>query len=1034
MKKQTGRKKYYWGGGKNSYWEQVEHVMGTDQKIWRKRTIALRKLIKEEDQSVLDIGAGEMYLKKILPDGVRYYPLDYIRRHEETLVYDLNRKEFPDITADTAVCAGIIEYIEDVPWFFDRLVQCAKTIVLSYRSREGGYDNSVYTSDEIINMLNARGFLLTGWNTALNKEWPLLARFEKASPKLLAQNWFCTGCGACVNKCAAEALILQPDGRGFLKPVLDTQKCTDCGVCVQVCPAAKPVYKSDEAQEDCACYAAWAEDGIRLDSSSGGAFTVFAQNVIKRQGIVYGVQYTKDFYVQHTGTDSIAGLEKMRHSKYVQSNTEKTYREAERRLAQGKWVLYTGTPCQTAGLKAFLGRDYDRLILVDLVCFCVTPVTAFRKYLEECYGIADISDVVFRDKYRGWKSDGYSVRKKDGTVLRPDGSTDCFQKAFHAVLCRNQTCDMCRYAAFPREADLTIGDFWGIEFQDASWNDGKGTSLILANTVKGRQFLESVSGQFQRLEQVLLKWCRGMGNRIGNDGRARHAAADRFLDLLRKQKFEETVEEVLENRHDIGMVCLLNHNYGNNLTNMALYRILNDLGYSVLITGYPQDAKWKPYEDKWKLFAQVPYEQTDIAQDYMDKISLKELNGTCRMFLVASDQLFRGDFVEGMDFHACLDWVSSDKYKMSYAASFGMDEFHGTQDLKKKMQYYLSRFQALSVREESGTGILKREFGLQGKTVMDPVFLCDRKYYTEMAKYGRLRLPECPYVGGYILDTSEEKEAVVRAVQKYRDVSEYRMISDAEIADQAARSQWNLEIMTEAVVEEWLANVLYSDFFVTDSFHGMCFALILNKDFLVVMKKDSWRGMARIKSLLGMLKLEERLVESAEDLEESVVRHPVDYASVNKRLEQMSEDSRQWLVRQLRLGMRYKGKIGVSDVLDQRIDQNTGSICELKGRVAEMDHRQLQMQEQNDRNMQQERELLNRVISMMEEQRNLLHTGKAQEARIRKLEEQTGSLLQERRRLEQELRSVYASNSWKLTGVFRKVKTSFTDFRNRAGR
>ena len=577
--------------------------------------------------------------------------------------------------------------------------------------------------------------------------------------------------------------------------------------------------------------------------------------------------------------------------------------------------------------------------------------------------------------------------------------------------------------------------------------------------------MESVGEQFQRIEKVPVEWCRGKGNRIGNDGRSRHIAADRFMDLIQKRGFQETVDDVLGNRHDIGMVCLLNNNYGNNLTNYALYQVLNNLGYSVVLINYPLDAKWKPYEDKWALFAQVPYEQTDIAKDYGDKISLKELNRTCRMFLVASDQLLRPEFVEGMDYHTCLDWAATDKYKMAYAASFGMDVLEGTEELKKKMQYFLGRFQAVSVRERSGTDILKHEFGILGKNVMDPVFLCDKKYYTAMAESGRLRLPEGPYVGGYILDASKEKEAVIQKVQTCAGLPDYRIISDAEIEEKATGSLWNLEILSKPLVEEWLANILYSDFFVTDSFHGMCFALIFNKDFLVIMKKSNWRGIARIKSLLGMLELEERLIESEKDLEERIISRHIDYASVNKRLEQMTEDSRKWLIQHLQEGMNYHGRISEYDILDEKIDGNKISIREVKDRMAGMEQKQVELQQQYDMDMKQKQEQLSRMISMLEEQKELLSQKDLLMERSRNLEMQTTALLREKdileaekknletknrnletekgnleiknrnletdnrsiwrekKNLETELRSVYASHSWKLTGGFRKGKT-----------
>lgn len=210
-------------------WNKAEQELGLDQKKWRKRTIALRKFICEEDRTVLDIGAGSMYLKQILPAQTRYYPLDYTKRCADTLVYDLNKYEFPDIRVDAAVCAGILGYIKDAEWFFNQLMVCTKKIALSYQGKEGGFEWSLYTTDEVIRMLYARGFMITQWDQELKDEWPLLACFEKVSPQLLGRNYFCMGCGACASTCPVSALCMELDDLGFLKPRIDLHKGCCCG-------------------------------------------------------------------------------------------------------------------------------------------------------------------------------------------------------------------------------------------------------------------------------------------------------------------------------------------------------------------------------------------------------------------------------------------------------------------------------------------------------------------------------------------------------------------------------------------------------------------------------------------------------------------------------------------------------------------------------------------------------------------------------------------------------------------------------------
>lgn len=1020
-------------------WNINEKELGLEQTMWRKRTIACRKLISAEDKMVLDVGAGNMYLKNILPDTVKYYPLDYTKRCEETIVCDLNKKEFPNIKVDVAVCAGIIGYLNDLEWFFDELTKSVNKIVLSYQSRERGFSWSLFTTDEIIRMLSMRGFLLTGWDKELSDDWPLLARFEKVTPQSLMRNYFCTGCGACVNKCPQNAIKLYPDKQGFLKPQIDDNRCVNCSLCVDVCPTT--MLRTGQETPDTAvkCFAAWADDGIRKESSSGGAFTVFAQNILEQNGTVYGVEYTKDFLVQHTGVDKIADLEKLRHSKYVQSNTKTTYVEVQEKLKNNENVLYVGTPCQIAGLKAYLGEDYEGLLTIDLVCFCVTPITAFQEYLNECYGIDELSNVIFRDKYRGWCADGYTIHKKDGTVLHLGIDTDLYQKAFHHVLCRNSTCENCRFTSFPRQGDITLGDFWGIELHDPSWNDQKGTSLILANTAKGKRFIDNVKDQFQRVQQVPIDWCREKGNRIGNDGRPRHADADCFMEMIPRYGFKKSLDTVLNKKHDVAMVCMHNYNYGNNLTNYALYQCLSDMGLTVAVINRSLDSPWTEIKSDMAMFGHNPYVSCDLIPDFANRMDKKQVNDWCNTFVVASDQLFRGEFIEGMDFHPCLDWVSSNKYMFSYGTSFGTSDFNASDAVRGKTQFYLSRFNALSVREVSGVDILEKEFGLTAEWVLDPVFLCDRKYYYEMAQMGKMRLPETQYIGGYILDPSKEKEKVFYDINKELNF-EINVIGDSVMNLEQAKQLWLIPLLPNALVEEWLANICYCDLFVTDSFHGVCFALIFKKNFIVITEPGNWRGRARFESILSLFNLQNRLIESSDELTDDLINESIDYDFVEKKLESLKHESMEWLKTQIKKGKEYKGKLDVYDLFDAKYDHTIRSNEQLKQQMENVrnyteqqfvEFKQILNQlvefkqgleqkvdlvvEENKKTLSHNESLKNEVIGLKDSNHEIV-------TRLDEYEKTKKELELRNQQLNEQLSAVYASTSWRITKGLRFVK------------
>lgn len=1009
-------------------WNAGEEILGLEQMMWRKRTIACRKFISMDETSVLDIGARNMYLRNILPDTVEYYPLDYKKRCDDTIICDLNKREFPKIKVDIAVCAGIIEYLNDLEWFFDQVTRCTDKIIITYRGKEKGYNTSLYTSNEIIGMLNRRGFILTDKNNEFEDEWPLIARFEKQSPKSMVNNYNCTGCGACVNACGKNAISFNVNNQGFYKPEINIESCVECGKCVDVCPELREVRKGNYSQEESEAFAAWADELTRQKSSSGGAFSVLAKEIIDRKGIVFGATYTEDFYVHHMGVRNFEDIELLRKSKYVQSNTEKTYREVLHELRQDHYVMYVGTPCQIAGLYSFLEKDYQKLLTVDLICFCVTPIVSFRKYLKENYNIETIRNITFRDKEKGWNPSGFSITFNDGKRIYKDVNSDDFQRVFHSVLCRNHVCNSCRYADFPRQADITLGDFWGIEQHDVTWQDGKGTSLIITNNSKGKDFIHNISSAFNRIQQIPIEWCRGKGNRIGNDGRPRSKQADSFLNMVSEYGFERSVNTILNKKYDIVMVCMHNHNYGNNLTNYALYQCLKDMGMIVAVVNRSLDAEWKHIKSDMAMYAHNPYASYDLIPDFATRMQKKQVNNWSHIFVVASDQLFRAEFIEGMDFHSCLDWVSSDKYMFSYGTSFGTDEFVSNNNVKGKTKYYLSRFNALSIREKTGVKLLDDEFGLQSQLVLDPVFLCSNRYYYKMAEIGKLRLPFEKYIGAYILDPSFEKENVLK---KLEDKFGYRLnvISNSEVDPKIINGLWNMPVLNEALVEEWVANVCYCDLFVTDSFHGVCFALIFNKDFWVITEPGNWRGRARFESILSELGLEKRMIESFDELNDEMICTHINYDIVNEKITEMRKKSIDWLRSQIALGKEYKGSLQEYDIFDAKYDHTIQTNEKLREQVSHLENDTHMMEQKVELLVNENQRVEQKVEILFNENQQagqkveqlVCSYGKIQSA-LKELMNEQKKFFEENRRLNMQLSAVYNSTSWKVTKWLRWIK------------
>lgn len=355
--------------------------------------------------------------------------------------------------------------------------------------------------------------------------------------------------------------------------------------------------------------------------------------------------------------------------------------------------------------------------------------------------------------------------------------------------------------------------------------------------------------------------------------------------------------------YDIGVVCAINLNIGNNLTNYALYQYLCDLGYSVLLISNPLEASLDfsdERDDRFFQFLQFPYSENTVVPPRKNKWELSDINLICGQFVLGSDQLWRDFFVKETDYFTCLDWVESRKNKIAYGTSFGIDYLEGDASEQEKIGYLLRRFQNISVREQSGVRLLKELYGIEAEHVLDPVFLCDKRYYEKMAERGRRRLPEGKYVGAYLLDITEEKETAVIEAAEYLAEGVYAAISPDPVG--------RLQFLSEPAIEEWLAMIEKCDFLITDSFHGMCFALIFQKQFSMVFEKENWRGFTRIQSMLHLLKLDYLL-------EEDLSSKPIDYAAVNKILFEECSKSKEWLKTCLDKGKDYKGCYDSHDLI-----------------------------------------------------------------------------------------------------------------------
>lgn len=321
----------------------------------------------------------------------------------------------------------------------------------------------------------------------------------------LAERDRCTGCAACANACNHGAILMREDAEGFLRPQIDEAKCVECKLCEKVCP---PLTNVPKGAEKPVAFALWSNQD-RTMSSSGGAFSAFARYVLSKGGIVFGAAYDDNLRLCHVEADSIEGIGGMRGSKYMQSNIGDAYQRVRRHLKDGRWVLFTGTPCQVAGLRTYLRKDYETLLTLDLACHGVPSVKIFNSYLRKLENRLGFAEDALRPE-------NYEFRRRNGWGKAPSVSTasSCrnlygidalYMEAFNASALFRESCYHCDYARLPRVGDCTIADFWGIGRYGTPFrhNTRKGVSLVLANTAKGRAIINELGNVF--VEERALK-------------------------------------------------------------------------------------------------------------------------------------------------------------------------------------------------------------------------------------------------------------------------------------------------------------------------------------------------------------------------------------------------------------------------------------------------------------------------------------------------------------------------------------------------
>lgn len=340
----------------------------------------------------------------------------------------------------------------------------------------------------------------------------------------------CCGCTACANTCPNNAITMKADNEGFLYPTIDKSKCIECGMCKNVCPILNKQKFNDFEQK--AYLFQNEKEEIRKDSTSGGFFSAISEYVINNNGVVIGASFNENWKVEHTEATTIEEINKFRKSKYVQSNLNNIFKTIKDYLENNKIVCFSGTPCQVSGLKTYLNKDYDNLILIDIMCHSVPSPLYFekyKKYILNKMNATKILDINFRDKSRyGYKYSMMTVKTDNGTYSQGI-DTDPYLRAFFKDYSVRPSCYNCKFKTQKRVSDITIWDCFNVNEIDKSFDDDKGTTRVLIQSVKGDSIIKKLTNI--RIKEINLDKAVNNVKEMTNSVKFNSERTDFFKDM-----------------------------------------------------------------------------------------------------------------------------------------------------------------------------------------------------------------------------------------------------------------------------------------------------------------------------------------------------------------------------------------------------------------------------------------------------------------------------------------------------------------------
>lgn len=697
----------------------------------------------------------------------------------------------------------------------------------------------------------------------------------------------CVACGACENVCPVHSISMEYDENGFMFPTI-AEDCIYCGKCISICPVINPVTFYNEPDT----YAVWNKDAnIRKESSSGGFFSILAQYVIDQGGIVFGAVYAEDYKsVYVCKAQTMAEVALMRGSKYVYSETRDSFQAAKACLDEGKQVLYTGNPCQIAGLLSYLGGEYVKLITCDFICHGANSVKAYRLWLKEFTRNQKIRKLDFRDKSVFRWSTTATAYLENGNIVREDYNHCFWYKGFLEGVTIRENCSDCPYARCERCADFTMGDAWQVGRINALYTDGWGTSLVLVNSEKAKYIYKVIQNQMALCEKIPLEEIRKYNGSL-NQPQKLHASRKFFFSHLDRDGYHKALWYGRGLRWDVGIVgWWFASNYGSALTYFVLAKSIELTGKSIIFIPVPQLTG-----HDWDI-------DTQIVEKFMAKHfkiarkrtcdNLKEVNRFCDSFLLGSDQMWTESTTNLVGYSFFLDFVDKGKKKIACATSFGASQFNSDLKIRYTARDYLKQFDAISVREDSGVDICRNKFGIEAEQIIDPIFWEGAQVFDELIDSQDFDEISEKYLLCYLLDPDTKKSRFIQSVANKKHLKILTVFGIKEY--ESAKCNWNIgSIVEKPTIEEFVLLIKKCEFLITDSHHGTCLGILFKKNYFAIGNEK--RGIDRFITVAEKLGTMDRVISLPVD-EESVNQIPeIDYMQVGIRLYQEVARAKRWL-------------------------------------------------------------------------------------------------------------------------------------------